>query len=286
MIARLVRRRRWIALTVVGLAIGARAAMAAGLIPCPAMSPAQCAGAAVATVAAASMAAIALRALYLAWRTARAVAALPRVPTSALVRQAARRLGAGEVVCVRGRQPTAFCAGLLRPRIYLTPTFDGPELQAVLAHEHAHARRRDPLRRVLARAAGDVLFYLPLASWWADRQLERSEVAADRAAIGRVGRKALAAALLSAAAPPLGQTPGLVSGLAPGMSAFAASADRHADLRSVGHLSTQARLANLLGEPAPRRRPSRARLLASLTGTLAAVSVMMCLGHALIIALL
>lgn len=274
MIARLVRRRRWIALAVVGLAIGARAAMATGLIPCPDMSPAQCAGAAVATVAAASAAAIALRALYLAWCTARAVAALPRVPAPASVRQAARRLGTGEVVCVRGRQPTAFCAGLLWPRIYLTPTFDGPELQAILAHEHAHARRRDPLRRVLARAAGDVLFYLPLASWWADRQLERSEVAADRAAIGRVGRKALAVALLSAATPPVSQ--------APGVSAFAARTDRH----GAGHLSTQARLAHLLGEPAPSRRPSRARLLASLTGTLAAVSVMTCLGHPLIAALL
>ncbi|MDP9843526.1 hypothetical protein [Streptosporangium lutulentum] len=64
MIARLVRRR-WIAPAVVGLALAARAAMIAGLIPCPAMTAAQCAGAVVAFGAAARAAAIVLRALYL-----------------------------------------------------------------------------------------------------------------------------------------------------------------------------------------------------------------------------
>ncbi|MEV4894381.1 M56 family metallopeptidase [Nonomuraea sp. NPDC055795] len=284
-IARLVRRRRWIALAVVALAVAARAAMAAGLLPCPHMSLAQCIGAALASVAAASAAAIALRAAYLAWRTARAVATLTRLPTPAAIRRSARRLGVGAVVCVDGAQPTAFCAGLVRPRIYLTPSFDGPELRAVLAHEHAHARRRDPLRRLLARAAADVLFYLPLAEWWADHQLERSEVAADRAAIARVGRKALAAALL-AAAPPFDAS----SRPTPGLSAFAAFAASAARRRTGGqdaaHRSTQARLAHVLGQPAPTHRPSRARLLASLTGTMAAAGLMTCLGHTLLTVLL
>ncbi len=48
----------------------------------------------------------------------------------------------------------AFCAGLLRPRVYITSgalaVLDGQGLNAVLAHERRHASRRDPLR--LARA--------------------------------------------------------------------------------------------------------------------------------------
>ncbi|MFI7134724.1 M56 family metallopeptidase [Nonomuraea sp. NPDC050153] len=166
----------------------------------------------------------------------------------------------------RPEDRTAFCSGLLRPRVYVTRRLDGPELDAILLHESAHARRRDPLRRLLARAAGDVLFFLPLAAWWAERQVERSEVAADRFAIKRCGRKAVAAALVSVAAGPI------AGAAAPGTAAFNGAA--------------QARLAQLLGDPPPRRRPSRARSLASLAGLLSAVGLMMCLGQAVLAAIL
>ncbi|MEO1079196.1 MAG: M48 family metalloprotease [Pseudomonadota bacterium] len=47
----------------------------------------------------------------------------------------------------------AWCAGLLRPRVYLSTAlealFSDRDLQIVLAHEHAHARRRDNLRHLL-----------------------------------------------------------------------------------------------------------------------------------------
>jgi beta-lactamase regulating signal transducer with metallopeptidase domain len=72
----------------------------------------------------------------------------------------------------------------------------------VLVHEAEHARRRDPLRRLAGRAAADVLFWLPLVSWWTSGRLEDAELAADRAAIDRVGRTPLARALRATAARP------------------------------------------------------------------------------------
>jgi hypothetical protein len=78
------------------------------------------------------------------------------------------------------------------------------ELDAVLSHEAVHARRRDPLRRLIARAAADTLFYLPLARWWSRRQTETADLRADQAAVRYAGRQAVASALLAvgeAAAP-------------------------------------------------------------------------------------
>jgi beta-lactamase regulating signal transducer with metallopeptidase domain len=69
----------------------------------------------------------------------------------------------------------------------------------VLVHEAEHARRRDPLRRLAGRAAADVLVWLPLVGWWTSRRLEEAELAADRAAIDRVGRTPLAQALRATA---------------------------------------------------------------------------------------
>ncbi|MGW3353165.1 M56 family metallopeptidase [Nonomuraea rubra] len=262
MITSLVRQRRWIALAVTVAAVAGHVLMAAGLIPCPGGPPLWCLAASAAVVVAASVVAIGVRATELAARTSWAVRRLARVPASPALRAAARRTGVRRVVCLAGEDRTAFCSGLLRPRVYVTQGLDGPVLDAVLLHESAHARRRDPLRRLLARAVGDVLFFLPLAAWWAERQAERSEVAADRFAIARCGRKAVAAALVSlGAAPAVAGTPG-----------FGGAA--------------QARLAQLLGDPLPRRRPSRARTLASLGGLLSAVALMMCLGQTLLAAVL
>src|SRR5260370_17158286 len=76
------------------------------------------------------------------------------------------------------------------------------ELDAVLAHEAAHARRRDPLCRLLARAAADTMFYLPLVRWWSRRQAETAELRADLPAVGYAGRQAVARAPLPALYPP------------------------------------------------------------------------------------
>ncbi|MDQ6812031.1 MAG: M56 family metallopeptidase, partial [Actinomycetota bacterium] len=104
-------------------------------------------------------------------------------------------------------QPRAFCAGLLRPRIYLSRqaarSLSAEQLTAVIAHEQHHVRRRDPLRLLVARAAGDAFFFLPLLKRLAERYAELAELAADEAAV-RIGGtpQPLASALLAFEAQP------------------------------------------------------------------------------------
>ncbi len=103
---------------------------------------------------------------------------------------------------VADRVPQAFCIGWLRPRIYVSQgaldLLDGAEREAVIAHEHHHARWRDPLRLLLARSLGDGLFFLPIVRRLAQRYEALAEVAADEAAVnaGR-GPRPLASALLA-----------------------------------------------------------------------------------------
>jgi Zn-dependent protease with chaperone function len=67
---------------------------------------------------------------------------------------------------IENAAPMAFCAGLLRPRTYISTgaldKLDDRELQAVLAHEAHHAERRDPLRLFVAQVLADALFFLPI----------------------------------------------------------------------------------------------------------------------------
>ena len=95
----------------------------------------------------------------------------------------------------------AFCAGLLRPRIYVSTgalrALGSDELGAVLAHESHHARRRDPLRMLVARALGDALFFLPGMRRLSQRYGALAELAADEAAVKASGTQPLASALLA-----------------------------------------------------------------------------------------
>jgi len=99
--------------------------------------------------------------------------------------------------------PQAFCAGLLRPRVYISTgaveSLDPEELDAVLAHEAHHARYRDPLRVFFARMLSDSLFFLPVLRRLADRYAALAELAADAAAVRRHrgDTRPLAAALLA-----------------------------------------------------------------------------------------
>ena len=103
---------------------------------------------------------------------------------------------------VNGDAPQAFCIGLLRPRIYVSKAalevLGDDERAAVFAHEAHHARRRDPLRLLVARALAEGLFFLPAVRRLPERYAALAELAADdaaRAATG--GRRALASALLA-----------------------------------------------------------------------------------------
>jgi len=111
--------------------------------------------------------------------------------------------GAGPDGAVRfeDARPLAFCAGLLRPRVYLSTgairALSMEELDAVMAHEAHHARLRDPLRVLIARVLSDALFFLPAVRRLADRYSALAELAADGAAVRARGTQPLASALLA-----------------------------------------------------------------------------------------
>jgi Zn-dependent protease with chaperone function len=114
-------------------------------------------------------------------------------------------------------EPKAFCAGYLRPRVYLSTgaleRLDADELRAVLAHERHHQRRRDPLRILIVHVLSDALFFVPVLRRLRRRYAALAELAADEAAVRAAGDRApLASALLA-----FGETsnPAVVVGIAP-----------------------------------------------------------------------
>lgn len=120
------------------------------------------------------------------------------------LRVAGHRTIAGRpVTVIDDPRPVAFCAGLLRPRVYVSTgtlaTLDDPELGAVVAHERHHARVRDPLRIFVVRVLADGLFFLPALRPLSRRYAALAELAADRAAVraSRDDVAPLASALLS-----------------------------------------------------------------------------------------
>jgi Peptidase family M48 len=97
----------------------------------------------------------------------------------------------------------AFCAGYLRPAVYVSRrTVDlltEDELDAVLAHEHHHQRFRDPLRMACGRILSEALFFIPVLRFLIDREADVAELRADHAAVcaREGGEAALASALLA-----------------------------------------------------------------------------------------
>lgn len=129
-------------------------------------------------------------------RLAPSVERLPRE----LERPAAEAgLGNGIEVAVTN-ELIAFTYGLRRPRVLLSTgalaALSRAELTAVLAHEAHHVRRLDPLRVYLAEVASRAFALVPLLGEIAQYFVESTELAADRHAMTRAGRRPLAAALV------------------------------------------------------------------------------------------
>ena len=151
------------------------------------------------------------------------------------------------VKVIAGTRPEAFCAGYLRPSVYISQgaldLLSTPELDAVVAHEHHHRLVRDPLRFALGRILSQALFFVPAVRLLHDRYADLAEVNADRAAVqASAGHQTpLASALLvfDASAPPG------ASGISP------------------------ARVDSLLGQPARWRPP-----ISLMAASLAAVSAL------------
>lgn len=120
------------------------------------------------------------------------------------------------VLVVDATAPLAFCAGWLRPRVYVSTGVLGrlskSELRAVLAHEQHHGALRDPLRLAVSRVLCQALFFLPVLRPLHDRYADLAELRADAAALeasdGATGP--LASAMLA-----FGTTTGDVVGISP-----------------------------------------------------------------------
>ncbi|ATB39664.1 hypothetical protein CYFUS_005109 [Cystobacter fuscus] len=162
------------------------------------------------------------------------------------------------VTVIETSRPVCLTAGLLRPRVFLSrgllDSLGEEERAIVLAHERAHARRRDALVASLVRALG--VFHLPPVARWLVRELEiAAEQACDEDAASAVGdRIAVASAILRVER----ATRHVVAGrLAPVAVAF-------------GQCAVERRVESLLAEPAPSRslRGVALCLVAALVGVL------------------
>jgi beta-lactamase regulating signal transducer with metallopeptidase domain len=169
----------------------------------------------------------------------------------------ARDLGLRRLVVVEAAEPLAFCAGIVRPRVVVSTAvvavMEPPALRALLAHEGAHARRRDPLRQVLAAVAARALWLAPAASAVAAHRRLHCELAADRQAARQAGPRALAGALLA--------------------MHHAQPSAAHAALAGGASL-LQARVDALHGAAAPRLRLPAATLARTLLGAALAAGVL------------
>lgn len=200
-----------------GLVVGTIAFIAAGVdssLPSPASVAAACdrwlSAGGPGAILAVAVGALALASVALGARSARCQLAASRRYLQALPIS-------GQVVAIEGAA-RAFCAGYLRPQVYVSRGAVGhlsrDELRAVVSHELHHVHRRDPLRLLVARALADGLFFIPLLRRSSERYAALGELAADEAAIRRLdGRGALASALLKFSAP--GAQPATVVGIAP-----------------------------------------------------------------------
>ncbi|MES2178041.1 MAG: M56 family metallopeptidase [Gemmatimonadota bacterium] len=144
-----------------------------------------------------------------AWRGVRAT--LNALETSRVVEgsvfgSAAKRVGVplDRLRIVEGLPNPAFTVGFWRPLVYvsaaLPASLDGPQLEAVLAHEAAHIARRDPLRLSLMRFLACTLFYIPALRRLADDLTDEAEIEADDVAAKQSEPLVLASAILALAA--------------------------------------------------------------------------------------
>lgn len=139
----------------------------------------------------------------------------------------------GEGGLVASSAPLSVTAGLLRPLVLvstgLRSRLSPDQLRAVLAHEHAHARRRDPLRLLAVALLGAAHGPSTRRRLVADLALACEEAADEDAALA-VGDRTLVAESILAVERLLGAEP-LRVGLALGMAGCAAEARVDALLR-------------------------------------------------------
>lgn len=181
-------------------------------------------------------------------------------PPSQLVRLA-ESAGIARLTCLKEPSLAAFVAGALNPTVYVTArlasSLGSDELLAVLVHERDHAVRREPLRRALREALVSILPFLPVVTWWAERQAEVAELRADATALARVDARSVARAMWA-----LDLSPRTARSIAFGGT-------------------TTLRVAQVLGDPISLSRPHLSLFLTSAVGLGAVLAIGICLVGAL-----
>ncbi|MDA8368338.1 MAG: M56 family metallopeptidase [Nocardiopsaceae bacterium] len=124
-----------------------------------------------------------------------------RRPVPPELRALTDRLGIGARIRVIATScPFALTYGPRRPHVLvstgLLDVLSNEELAAVLVHERAHLRSRDPLKNLCTRVILARHFYLPGVAWLRHRFTMGRELAADRRAAALHGTTALAGSLL------------------------------------------------------------------------------------------
>jgi Zn-dependent protease with chaperone function len=161
---------------------------------------------------------------------------------------ATRRLR-DDVRLVETAAPVSFTAGLWRPRIYVSDTLARAlapaQLDALIEHERAHARRRDGLRQLAARALAVAQLPPTRRSLLAELELAREQIC-DAGAATRVGDPLCVAEALLAAERLL---------------AASGTGVERSEACAFGASSIQERVARLLREPAPQAPPRPLRRL-------------------------
>ncbi len=187
-----------------------------------------------------------------------------RPKSGSVFERAAKRAGQPleSVRVVDGLPNPAFTAGWWRPRIFLAAQLERllteDELTAVILHESAHARSRDPLKLSVMRFLASTLFYIPAIRRMADDLADEAEIAADdRAAASDPG--VLASAIVALAQ---------FESLGAGTQAIAASA-MVPGIQRCGLL--ERRVRRLVGERAPARTHLTRRSLAWAVAALVAI---------------
>lgn len=155
-------------------------------------------------------------AIFGTWRAVRMLSCTRRAIQQRRAIEPPRRLRAAalqvgivdRVGCFDDRRAFAYCAGILRPRVWVSSgavrRLRREELEAVLWHEGHHLERRDPLRILVVRILSSALFAVPLIRSLGDRFELAKELDADQAALrAQAGAKGLAGALYKLGQPRL-----------------------------------------------------------------------------------
>jgi Zn-dependent protease with chaperone function len=112
-------------------------------------------------------------------------------------------VGPDRIRVVSGLPAPAFTIGWWRPRVYIAREtaehLTARQLAAVIAHEGAHLRRRDPLRLSVLRFLSCTLFWLPAFKRLAADIADEVEILADDAAAAVTHPLVLASAILQIA---------------------------------------------------------------------------------------